>query len=68
VVGRTGIAGLDLVHRPPEEAAADAARAQARIVAELAECVRTRTPHPLDVHRGVGLQRLIDEAAAQLRG
>ena len=28
--------------------------------------VRTATPHPLDIHRGLYLQRLIDTAAAQL--
>jgi predicted dehydrogenase len=67
VVGRAGMASLDLVHRPPEAAARAGAVAQVRIVAELAECVRTGRPHALDVHHGLRLQRLIDAAAAQLR-
>jgi predicted dehydrogenase len=40
----------------------------ATIAAELAATVATGTPHPLDVHRGLHLQRLIEGAAAALRG
>jgi predicted dehydrogenase len=45
---------------------AEARTAQRRIVEEFAHAVRTATPHPLDIHRGLHLQRLIDAAAAQL--
>ena len=66
VVGRNGAVSIDLVHRPADEAAKDAAGARVRIVAEFAEAIRSGTPHPLDVHRGLHLQRLIDTAATQL--
>jgi predicted dehydrogenase len=39
----------------------------ATLAAELAEVVRTGTRHPLDVHRGLHLQRIIDDAEQQLR-
>jgi predicted dehydrogenase len=65
--GLDGRLALDLAARTPEQADADSAIARARIVAELASCVRDGTRHPLDVHRGLHLQRLIDDAAAQLR-
>jgi hypothetical protein len=45
---------------------AEVATAQRRIVAELAEAVRSGVPHPLDVQRGLHLQRLIATATAQL--
>jgi len=50
----------------PVEMAAEFATAQRRIVAELAAAVASGKPHELDVHRGVYLQRLIDDAAGQL--
>jgi predicted dehydrogenase len=37
------------------------------IAGELAETVTTGTPHPLDIHRGLHLQRLLDAAAADIR-
>ena len=36
------------------------------IVDELVATVRARTPHPLDVRRGVHLQRLLTAAASDL--
>ena len=39
----------------------------ATLQAELAAMTRDRTDHPLDVHHGVRLQRVIEEASAQLR-
>jgi hypothetical protein len=50
----------------PEKGAAEYETAQRRIVDELVSSVRSGTPHPLDIHRGVHLQRLIDYAASQL--
>ncbi len=49
-----------------EQAAAEFTTAQRRIVAEFAAALASGTPHELDVHRGLHLQRLIDEAASQL--
>jgi len=65
--GLEGRLELDLAHRTPEQADVERGAAQARIVSELAACVRDGTGHPLDVHRGLYLQRLIDGADAQLR-
>jgi hypothetical protein len=36
------------------------------IAGELAESVATGRPHPLDVHRGLMLQRLLDQAERSL--
>lgn len=49
----------------PEEKAADYAGAMQRVVGQFVQAVRTGTPHPLDVHRGVFLQRLIEQATEQ---
>jgi predicted dehydrogenase len=57
---------LDLVNQGPGQAERETAVARGRIVADLVAGVREGRPHPLDVHRGVHLQRLIGEAAAQL--
>jgi hypothetical protein len=43
------------------------AAAQQRIVDEFVDHVRSGTAHRLDVRRGLMLQRLIDDAASQLR-
>jgi predicted dehydrogenase len=66
VHGLAGRVRFDAAAFTPEQGAAEYATAKRRIVAELAAAVRSNTPHPLDVHRGVHLQRLIDDAAAQL--
>jgi predicted dehydrogenase len=64
--------GLDGQHRfdaaafSAKEMAAEVQNAQRRIVSEFAQSVLSRTPHELDIHRGLHLQRLIDDAAAQL--
>jgi predicted dehydrogenase len=49
-----------------EQTAAEFAGAQRRILAEFAAAIASGTPHELDVHRGLHLQRLIDDAASQL--
>ncbi len=67
VHGLAGSLRFDAAAFSPEVMMAEVQAAQRRIVAELAEAVRTGTPHPLDVHRGVHLQRLIAAAAADLR-
>jgi predicted dehydrogenase len=66
VYGLDGKHSFDAAAFSPEQSSAEFATAQRRIVAELATAVRSGTSHPLDVHRGVYLQRLIDAAAAQL--
>jgi predicted dehydrogenase len=66
VHGPSGRLGLDTSAFTPEQAATEFATAQRRIVRELADCVRGGTMHPLDVHRGVYLQRLIATAASHL--
>ena len=69
---RVEVHGLDEAHTfdagafTPEQAAAEFATARHRIVAEFAAAVTVGRPHELDVHRGLHLQRLIDDAAAQL--
>jgi predicted dehydrogenase len=67
VHGPDGAVRFDSAAFAPEDAAEEFAAAQRRIVEEFATCVRTGTAHELDVHRGLVLQRLIDEAARQLR-
>lgn len=67
VHGLAGAVRFDAAAFSPEQMATEVTTAQRRIVAEFAEAVRTGTPHPLDVHRGLHLQRLIDTAAADLR-
>jgi predicted dehydrogenase len=64
--GPSGRLGLDTSAFTPEQAATEFATAQRRIVHELADCVRTGASHPLDVHRGLHLQRLIATAASHL--
>jgi hypothetical protein len=56
---RTGVLDLDA-------GAAVGPAAFATLTEELATMVRTGTPHPLDVHRGLHLQRVIADAEAQL--
>jgi predicted dehydrogenase len=66
VHGLDGNRRFDAAAFTQEQMVAEVRTAQRRIVAEFAEAVRTATPHPLDIHRGLHLQRLIDTAAAQL--
>jgi len=66
VHGLDGNRRFDAAAFTPEQMVAEVRTAQRRIVAEFAEAVRTATRHPLDIHRGLHLQRLIDTAAAQL--
>jgi predicted dehydrogenase len=66
VYGLDGRRTFDVGALTAEQTAAEFGTAQRRIVAEFATAVASGTPHELDVHRGLYLQRLIDEAAAQL--
>jgi predicted dehydrogenase len=66
VHGLDGNRRFDAAAFTQEQMVVEVRTAQRRIVAEFAEAVRTATPHPLDIHRGLHLQRLIDTAAAQL--
>jgi predicted dehydrogenase len=66
VHGLDGAVRFDAAAFSPEVMMAEARTAQRRIVEEFAHAARTGTPHPLDIHRGLHLQRLIDAAAAQL--
>jgi predicted dehydrogenase len=66
VYGRDFRRTFDVGAFTAEQTAAEFAGAQRRIVAEFAAAVASGTPHELDVHRGLHLQRLIDGAAAQL--
>lgn len=66
VLGLDGGIGFDAAAFAPEQARAEFATAMRRIVDEFVGCIARREPHPLDVHRGLHLQRLIDRAATQL--
>jgi len=66
VHGPDGGLKLDIGAFTPEQGAAEFATAQRRIVAEFANSIATGTAHELDVHRGLAMQRLIDDAASQL--
>lgn len=66
VHGLDGRVTFDVGALSPEQVADEFATAQRRILSELAAAVASGTPHELDVHRGLHLQRLIDTAAAQL--
>lgn len=66
VHGLDGRRGIDIAAFTPEQTGAEFANAQRRMPAELAAAVASGVPHPLDVHHGLYLQRLIDDAAAQL--
>ena len=60
VYGETGAVAVDC-------AAAVDAETFATMRREFAAAVAAGRPHPLDVHRGLHLQRLIESAEAQLR-
>jgi len=66
VHGPAGCLRLDVSAFTQEQSDAEFATAQRTILREFTEAVRTDTGHALDVHRGLHLQRLIDEAARQL--
>jgi len=57
--GKEGVVEIDCV-------SAVGVEAFATMRAELAHAVRTGEPHPLDVRRGLHLQRLLDQAERQL--
>lgn len=67
VHGLDGKRSFDASAFTSEQTAAEFATAHRRIPAEFAAAVASGVPHELDVHRGLLLQRLIDDAAAQLR-
>jgi predicted dehydrogenase len=66
VYGLDGRCTFDAGAFTAEQTATEFATAQRRILAEFAAAVGSGTPHELDVHRGLHLQRLIDDAASQL--
>ncbi len=68
VHGLEGKLSLDVSAFSPEKSAAEFATAQRTILSEFAAAVRSGTSHELDVHRGVHLQRLIEDASHQLAG
>jgi predicted dehydrogenase len=66
VHGLAGKLSLDISAFSTEKSADEFATAQRTIVNEFATAVRNGVSHELDVHRGVYLQRLIDDASRQL--
>lgn len=66
VHGLDGRLTFDAGRFDPEQKAMEWSTMPNRIIAELAAAVASGTPHELDVHRGLHLQRLIDDATAQL--
>ena len=66
VHGLAGKLSLDVSAFSADKSAAEFATAQRTILSEFAAAVRTSVSHELDVHRGVHLQRLIDDASRQL--
>ena len=66
VHGWEGQLALDVSAFSPEKAAIEFATAQRTILSEFAAAVRGGVSHELDVHRGLHLQRLIDDASRQL--
>ena len=66
VHGLAGKLSLDVSAFSADKSAAEFATAQRTILSEFAAAVRTGVSHELDVHRGVHLQRLIDDASRQL--
>jgi predicted dehydrogenase len=66
--GLDGQLTFDAAQLGAEDSAAPFIAAQRTIVSEFVEAARRGGGHPLDIHRGVHLQRLIDAATAQLAG
>jgi len=66
VHGPEGQLSLDVSAFSPEKSAAEFATAQRTILSEFAAAVRSGVSHELDVHRGLHLQRLIEDASRQL--
>jgi predicted dehydrogenase len=67
VHGLDGSRRFDAAAFTQERMLVEVRTAQRRIVAEFSQAVRSGTPHELDIHRGLHLQRLIDAAALQLK-
>ena len=65
IVGRGGVAVLDTAAGDAASRAQAYGAAMANLTAEFAATVRGE-PHPLDVHRGLHLQRLLDRAQREL--
>ncbi len=64
--GPAGRRTFDAGAGAPSDRRRDQLGAMATLTAELSAAVRSGTPHPLDVRRGLHLQRLITSATAQL--
>lgn len=63
-----GPAGVMALEDGGDDSAEEYAAAVQAIPAELAACIRSGDDHPLDAHRGLHLQSLIDQAARSLAG
>ncbi len=66
VHGLDGQLSLDVSAFSPEKSASEFAIAQRTILSEFAAALNSGVGHELDVHRGVHLQRLIEDASRQL--
>ena len=64
--GPQGVRTLDTAAGDAQDGGRDIRAAMSTIASEFAAAVRTGAPHPLDVRRGLHLQRLIDEVGRQL--
>lgn len=64
--GPAGVQLLDTAAGDADDGGLDIRAAMAVIAREFADAVRTGTSHALDIRRGLYLQRLIDDAGAQL--
>ena len=64
--GPRGVLTLDTAATDARDGGRDIRAAMSTIASEFAAAVRAGRPHPLDVRRGLHLQRLIDDVARQL--
>ncbi len=67
LIGPQGVRVLDTGRGDATDGLADIRAAMATLVAEFAAAVRNGRSSDLDVHRGLHLQRLLDDAGRQLR-
>jgi predicted dehydrogenase len=67
LIGPHGVRVLDTGRGDAADGLADIRAAMGTLVDELADAVRTGRSSDLDVHRGLYLQRLLDDAGGQLR-
>jgi predicted dehydrogenase len=67
LMGRRGVITLDTGRGDATDGFADIRAAMTTLVEEFADAVRSGRSSGLDVHRGLHLQRLLDDAGRQLR-